>query len=45
MRVRRLGRGDDLLFAGTDPPERDVVADRSTEQLDDLADIGDLPAQ
>ncbi len=45
VRMRGLGGGDDLRFAGAEPAERDVVADGAAEQLHDLADIGDLPAQ
>ena len=42
VRVRRFGGGDDLRFAGAEPAERDVLADRAAEQLNDLPDIGDL---
>ena len=45
MRVRGLCRGDDLRLAGAELAERDVLADRAAEQVHDLADIGDLPAQ
>ena len=45
VRVRGFGGGNDLGFAGAEPAERDVVADRAAEQLNDLADIGDLVPQ
>ena len=45
VRMRRLGGGDDLRFAGVELAERDVLADRAAEQMNDLPDIGGLFAQ
>ena len=45
VRMRRLGGGEDLGFAGAELAERDILADGTAEQMHDLADIGDLIAQ
>ena len=45
VRVRGLGGGHDLLFAGIAPTDCNVVAYRAAEQKHVLADIGELTAQ
>src|SRR6516165_5730642 len=42
VRVRGLGRGDDLGVGCADFAQCNVFADRAAEQMNNLADIGDL---
>ena len=43
--MRGLRRRDDFGVRGAELAERNVLADRTAEQMHDLADIGDLGAQ
>ncbi len=45
VRVRGLGSGDDLGFAGANAAEPDVFADAAAEELNHLPDIGNLLAE